>query len=134
MTTAKITALTIQTFVSKVMYLYFNTLSRIVIAFMPGRNHLLISWLQSTSAVMLEPNKRKFVSASTFPSSICHEVMGLDAIILVFFNIEFYASYFTLLFHPHQEAFSSSSLCPFRVVSSAYMRLLIFLPEFLIPT
>ena len=131
MTTGKITALTIHTFVNKVMYLFFNTLSRFFIAFLPRSNHLLISWLQSTSAVMLEPKKRKFVTASTFPSSICHEVMGLDTMILVFFNIEFYASYFTLIFHPHQEALSSSSLCAFTVVSSAYTRLLIFLLEFL---
>ena len=83
MTTGKTTALTIQTFVGKEMSLLFNTLSRFVIAFLPGSNHLLISWLQSLSAVILEPKKRKSVTASTFSPSICHEVMGPDAMILV---------------------------------------------------
>ena len=69
------------------MSLLFNTLSRFVIAFLPRSNHLLISWLQSLSAVILEPKKRKSVTASTFSPSICSEIMGLDAMILVFFNI-----------------------------------------------
>ena len=61
---------------------------------------------QSLSAVILEPKKRKSVTVSTFSPSICHEMMGLDAVILVFFfNAEFQASVFTLVFHPHQEAF-----------------------------
>ena len=89
MTTRKTIALTIWTFVCKVMPLLFNTLSGFVIAFLPRSNHLLISWLQSPSAVNLDPKKRKFVTASTFPPSICHEVMGLYAMILVFLNIEF---------------------------------------------
>ena len=74
-------ALTIQTFVSKAMPLLFNMLSRCVIAFLPGSKHLLISWLQSQSAVILEPKKRNSATTSTFSPSICHEV---DAMILVF--------------------------------------------------
>ena len=65
---------------------HFNMLSRFVIAFLPRRKHLLISWLQSPSAVIFEPKKRKSVTASTFSHSICHEVMGPDD--LSFFNIE----------------------------------------------
>ena len=84
MTTGKTIALTKQTFVSIVMSLLFNVLSRLVIAFLPRSKHLLISWLQSPSAVILEPKKIKSVTVSTFSPSICHEVMGLDAMILVF--------------------------------------------------
>ena len=75
-TTGKTIALTIWTFVGKVKSLLFNMLSRFVIAFLPKSKHLLISWLQSPSAVILEPKKRKSVTASTFSPSICHEVMG----------------------------------------------------------
>ena len=75
MTTGKTIALTIQTFVDKVMSLFFNMLSRFVIAFLLRSNCLLISWLQSPSAVILEPKKRKPVTASTFSPSICHKVM-----------------------------------------------------------
>ena len=67
MTTGKTVALTRQTFVGKVMSLLFNTLSRFVIAFLPRREHLLISWLQSPFAVIWEPKKIKFVTASSFP-------------------------------------------------------------------
>ena len=84
MTAGKTIALTIWTFVSQVMSLLFNTLSRIVMAFLPRRKHLLISWLQSPSTVILEPTKIKSATVSTFSLSICHEVMGLDAVILVF--------------------------------------------------
>ena len=84
MTTGKIITLTIRTFVSKVISLLFNMLSRFVIAFLPRIKHLLISWLQSPSAVILESKKIKSVTVSTFPPSICHEVMGLIAMILVF--------------------------------------------------
>ena len=89
MTTGKTAALTIWTFVGKMTSLLFNTLSRFVIAFLPRNNCLLISWFQSPSSVILEPKKRKSVTASTFSISICHEVMGLDAMILAFLNIEF---------------------------------------------
>ena len=75
--------------VGKVMYLLFNTLSRLVIAFLPRSKCLLISWRQSPSAVILEPTKIKFVTVSTFPPSICHEVMGPDAMIFIFLNVEF---------------------------------------------
>ena len=94
MTTGKIIALTVWIFVSKVMSLLFNTLSRFVIAFLPKSKCLLISWLQSTSEVILEPKKIKSVSASTFSPSICHEVMGPDAMILNFFNVGFLSQLF----------------------------------------
>ena len=80
----KTTALTIQTLVSKVMSLLFNILSRLVIAFLPRNKHLLISWLQSPSAVILEPKKIKSVTVSIVSPSICREVMGPDAMILVY--------------------------------------------------
>ena len=84
MTTGKTIALTIQTYVGKVMYLVFNMPSIFAIAFLPRSKCLLISWLQSPSAVILEPPKIKSVTTSTFALSICHEVMGPDAMILVF--------------------------------------------------
>ena len=77
-------ALTRWTLVSKVMPLLFNMLSRLVIAFLPRSQHLLISWLQSPSAVILEPKKIKSVTVAIVSPSICHEVMGWDAMILVF--------------------------------------------------
>ena len=84
MTTGKTIALTRQTFVSKVVSLHFNRLPRLVIAFLSRSKRFLISWLQSPSAVILEPKKRKSVTVSTVSPSISHEVMGLDAMILVF--------------------------------------------------
>jgi len=84
MTTGKIIALTRWTFVDKVMSLLFNTLSRLVITFLPRSKRLLISWLQSPSAVILEPPKIKSATVSTVSPSISHEVMGPDAMILVF--------------------------------------------------
>jgi len=84
MTTRKTVALTIQNFVGKVMSLLYNTLSRFVIAFFPRSKHLLILRLQSSSTVILEPKKIKSVTVSIFTPSTCHEVMGLDAMILVF--------------------------------------------------
>ena len=81
MTTGKTIALTRWTFVGKVMSLLFNMLSRLVIIFLPRSRHLLISWLQSPSAVIFEPPK---IKSATVSPSICHEVMGLDAMILVF--------------------------------------------------
>ena len=84
MTTGKTIALIIQTFVSKVMSLLFNMLSRLVIAFLLRSKRLLISWLQSPSAVILEPKKIKSVTVSIVSPSICHKVMGPDAMILVF--------------------------------------------------
>ena len=84
MTTGKTIALTRQTFVGKVMSLLFNMLSSVVITFLPRSKHLLILWLQSTSAVILEPRKIKSATVPTVAPSICHKVMGPDAMILVF--------------------------------------------------
>ena len=83
-TTGKTIALTIWTFVGQVMSLLFNMLSRLVIAFLPRSKRLLISWLQSPSAVILEPKKLKSLTISIVSPTICHEVKGLDAMILVF--------------------------------------------------
>ena len=87
--TGKTIVLTIYTFVGKVMSLLFNIRSRFVIAFLPRSKHLLISWLPSASAVILESMKIKSVTVSTFPLSSCHEVMGPDAMVFRFFNVEF---------------------------------------------
>ena len=76
--------MTSQAFVGKVMSLLFNMLSRLAIIFLPRSKRLLISWLQSPSAVILEPKRRKSVTVSVVSPSICHEVMGLDAMVLVF--------------------------------------------------
>ena len=84
MTTGKTIALTRWTFVGKVMSLLLNLLSRLVITFLPRSKRLLISWLQSPSAVLLEPKKIKSATVSTVCPSICHEVMGPDAMIFVF--------------------------------------------------
>ena len=84
MTTGKTIALTRQTFVGKVMSLHFNMLSTLVVTFLPRSKRLLISWLQSPSAVILEPPKIKSDTVSTVSPSIYHEVMGPDAMILVF--------------------------------------------------
>ena len=84
MTTGKTIALTRWTFVGKVMSLLFNMLSRLVITFLPRSQCLLISWLQSPSVVILKPSKIKSATVSPVSPSICHEVMGPDAMILVF--------------------------------------------------
>ena len=85
MTTGKNIALTVWTFVGKVMSLLFNMLSRLVVAFLPRNKRLLILWLQSPSTVILEPKKIKSVTVFPFYSpAICHDVMGLNAVILVF--------------------------------------------------
>ena len=84
MTTGKSIALTRQTFMGKVISLIFNVLSRLVIAFLPSNKRLLISWLQSSSAVILEPKKIKSLTVSIVSPSICHEVMEPDHMILVF--------------------------------------------------
>ena len=105
-------------------------LSRFVIAFLPRSKHLLISWLQSPSAVILEPLKIKSLTVS---SSICHEVMGSDATILVFWMLSFKPTFSLSSYFFIRSLFSSSSLYAIRVVSSAYLRLLIFLLAILIP-
>ena len=89
MTTRKTIALTRWTFVSKVMFLLFSMLSRLVIAFLPRSKHLLISWLQSPYAVILEPKKIKSVIVSIVSPSIRHEMMGLGCHDLHFLNAEF---------------------------------------------
>ena len=101
--TGKTIALTLRTFVGRVKSLLFNTLYRFVIAFLPRSKRLQISRLRSPSMGILEPKKRKSVTASTIFPSVCH-AMGPDAMILVVFNIRVSASSFTLLLHPHQEA------------------------------
>ena len=115
--------------VDKVMTLLFNILSRLFIAFLPRRKRHLISWLQSPSAVVLEHKK---IKSATVSPSICHEVMGLDAMILVFWMLSFKPT-FSLSFFTFIKRLFSSSLFAVRVVSSAYLRLLIFLPAILIP-
>ena len=84
MTTGKTIALTRWTFVGKIISLLFNMLSRLVIAFLPRSKHLLISWFNSPSAVILEPKEIKSLTLSIVSPSVCYEVMGLDAMILVF--------------------------------------------------
>ena len=88
MTPGKTIALTRRTFVGKVMSLLFNMLSRLVIIFLPRSKRLLMSWLPSPPAVILEPKKIKSVTVSTVSPSICDEVMGPDVIILSFLNVE----------------------------------------------
>ena len=83
MATGKTIALTRQNFVGKVMSLLFNMLSMLVITVLPRSKHLLISWLQSPSAVVLNPRKMKSIIVSIVSPSICHEVMGPDAMIVV---------------------------------------------------
>ena len=100
MTTGKTIALTRWTFVDKVMSLLFNTLSRLVITFLPRSMHLLISKLQSPSAVILEPPKIKSAAVSTVSPSICHKVMGLDAMISVFWMLSFKPTFMLWSFTP----------------------------------
>ena len=133
MTTGKTIALTTWTSVGKVTFLLFNMLSRFVIAFVPRSKRLLISWLRSPSAVILEPKNIKSVTVSIVSPSICHEVMGSDAMILVFWTLSFKPAFSLSSFTFIKRLFSSSSLSAIRVVSSAYLRLLIFLPAILIP-
>ena len=132
MTTGKTIALTRQTFVDKVTSLLFNMLSRLVIAFLPRSKHLLISWLQSTYAVILEPKKIKSLTVSIVSPSICHEVMGPDAMILVFWMLSFKPT-FSLSSFTFISRLFSSSLSAIRVVSSVYLRLLIFLSAIILP-
>ena len=133
MTNGKTIALTLWTFVGKVMSLLFNMLSKLVIAFLQRSKHLLISLLQSSSAVILEPPKIKSVTVSIVSPSICHDVMVPDAIILVFWMLSFKPTFLLPSLTFIKRLFSSSLLSAVRVVSSAYLRLLIFLLEILIP-
>ena len=127
MTTGKTIALTRQTFVGKAMSLLFNMLSRLVITFLSRSKHLVISWLQSPSSVILEARKIKLATVSTVSPSVCHEVMGPDAMTLVFWMLSFKPTLSLSSFTFIKRLFSSS-LSAIRVVSSAYLRLLIFLP------
>ena len=120
MTTGKTMALTRWTFVGKVMSLLFNMLSRLIITFLPRSKHLLILWLQSLSAVILEPQRIK-------------SDMEPDAMILVFWMLSFKPTFSLSSFTFIKRLFSSSSLSAIRMVSSAYLRLLVFLPVVLIP-
>jgi len=133
MNTGKTMALTRRTFVVKIMSLLFNMLSRLIISFLPRSKHLLISWLQSPSAVTFEPRKIKSVTISTVSPSICHEVLGLDAMIFVFWMLSFKPTFSLSIFTFIKRLFSSSSLSAIRVVSSAFLSLLIFFPAILIP-
>ena len=108
-------------------------LSRLVIAFLPSSMCLLILWLQSPSAVILEPPKIKSDIVSTVSPSISYEVMGPDAMIFVFWMLSFRPTFLLSSFNFIKRLFSSSSLSAIRVVSSAYLRLLIFLLAILIP-
>ena len=129
----KAIALARQIFIGKVMFLLFNMLSRMVIAFLPRSKNLLISCLHSPSAVILEPQKIKSLTVLIFSPSVFQGVMGLDAMILVFWMLSFKPN-----FHSSLSLSSRGSLVPLyfsaiRVISYAYLRLLIFLLAILIP-
>ena len=114
------------------MSLLSNMLPRLVITSLPMCKCLLISWLQSPSAVILEPPKIKSATVSIVSPSICHEVMGLDAMIFVFWMLSFKPT-FSLSSFTFTKRLFSSSLSVIRVVSSACLKLLIFLLAILIP-
>ena len=127
MTTGKTIPLTRWTFGSKEMSLLFNMLSRFLTAFLPRSKWLLISWLQSPSAVILKPKKIKSVTVSIVSPSIYCEAMGPDAMILVFWMLSVKPAFSLSSFTFIKRFFSSSSLSAIKVVSSAYLRLLIFI-------
>ena len=133
MTTGKTIALTRRTFVGKVMSLLLNMLSRLVVSVLPRSKCLLISWLQSPSAVILEPPKIKSDTFSTVSPSIYHEMMGPDAMIFVFWMLSFKPTFSLSSFTFIKRLFRSSSLSAIRGVSSVFLKLLIFLPGILIP-
>jgi len=107
--TGRTIALTRWTFVGKIMCLHFNMLSRLVIAFLSRSKHLLISWLQSPSAVILEPPKIKSLTVSIVSPSVCHEVMGLDAMIFVFWMLSYKPIFSLFSFTFIKRLFSSLS-------------------------
>ena len=117
MTTGKTIALTRWTFVDKVISLLFTMLSRLVITFLPRSKCLLISWLQSPSAVILEPKKSKLAAISIVSPCICYEVMGPDAMILVFWMLSFKSTFSLCSFTFVKRLFSSSSLPAIRVMN-----------------
>ena len=112
MITGKTIALTRQTFVGKVVSLFFNMLSMFVIDFLPRSKSLLISWLQSPSAVILEPKKIKSVTVSVVSPSICHEVMGPDVMIFVFWMLSSKPAFSLFSFFFIKRLFRSSSFLP----------------------
>ena len=133
MTTGKTIALIKWTLVGKVMSLLFNMLSRLVITFLPRSKRLLISWLQSPSTVILEPPQNKVWHCFHCFPIYSHEVMGPDAMIFVFWMLSFKPTFSLSSFTFIKRLFSSSWLSVIRVVSSAYLRWLIFLLAILIP-
>ena len=112
MITGKTIALTRRTFVGKVMSLLFNMLSRLVMEFLRRSKHLLVSWLQSPSAVILEPLKIKSITVSTVSPSIGHEMMILDAMVLVFGMLSFKPTFSLSSFTFIKRLFSSSLFMP----------------------
>ena len=126
MTTGKTIALTRQTFVGKVISLLFNMLFRLVISSLPRGKRLLISWVQSPSAVILELRKIKSATIFTVSPSICYEVMGPDAMILVFWMLSFKPTFSLSFFTFIKRLFSSSSLSAIRV--SVCVRVFSLLP------
>ena len=124
-TTGKTIALTRRPFVGKVMSPLFNMLSRLVVTFLPRSKRLLISWLQSPSAVILEPEKIKSVTVSIVYPCICCEVLGLDAMIFIFWMLSFKPAFSLSSLRFIKRLFRCSSLSAIRMVSSAYLRLLL---------
>ena len=125
MTTGKVIALTMWTFVSKVMSLLFNILSSFVLAILPRSKRLLILWLQFTISSDFGDQENKSVTVSISSPSICDKVMEPDATILVFLMLSFKPAFSLYSFTLTKRLFSSSLLSRIRVVSSAYLRLLI---------
>ena len=130
-TTGKSIALIIQTFVSRIISLVFNTVSGSFITFLLRSNCLLISWLQSLSTVVLEPKKRKSVTTFTFSPSFCRVVLGPDTMILVFLIFSLKPALSLSSFSFIKNLFSFSLLSAVRVVSSTYLRLLNVFPTYL---
>ena len=133
LTTGKTIAWKRWSFVGKVMSLLFNMMHRLVTAFPPRSKCLLISWLQSPSAMILEPKKIKSLTVSIVSPYICNEVMELLTLILVFYMLSFKQTFLFYSFTFNKWVISSSLLSAIKVVSSAYLRLLIFLPTMLLP-
>ena len=133
MTTGKTIAFSRWTFFDKVMALLFNMLSRLVIVFLPRSTRLLISWPQSPYSMILEPKKINSVTVFIVSPFICHEVMAPDAMILVFWMLSLKPTFSLSSFTFIKRLFSSTLLSAIRVVSSAVLSLLIYLPENLIP-
>ena len=129
MTAGKTIALTRWTLIGKIMSLLFNMLFRLVIAFLPRNKSLLISWPQLSSAMILEPLKVKSLTVCIVSPSICYEVMGPDAMILVFWMLSFKPTFSLSSFTFIKRLFSSSSLSAIRVVSSVYLRFFFFISE-----